>query len=143
MLLAFIDDNSKRIILWVVLVAAVLGLIALLLHTLIIYRRNKNNNGAASVTDNGGNEALSEDADDVQFAADQIVMSRNVIYSVGVDGLKAGQYTLSAADTSADKFNVRVNGLVREYSDGDVLVLTEGDTVSPVSGSVVISITKE
>ena len=74
----------------------------------------------------------------------EIVMSRNVIYSAGQDGqLKAGKYLLKAADSSADKFNVRYNGLVKEYVSGDVVTLTDGDTISPVSGSVVISIIEE
>lgn len=70
----------------------------------------------------------------------EIVMSRNVIYSVGMDGqLKEGQYELKNADSTNTKFNVRLNGLVREYVNGDIVVLTDGDTISPVSGSVLLA----
>lgn len=70
----------------------------------------------------------------------QIVMSRNVIYAVGIDGqVRAGRYAMTSADESDRKFNVRYNGLVREYLNGDMLTLTDGDTISPVSGSVVLS----
>lgn len=74
----------------------------------------------------------------------EIVMSRNVIYSAGIDGqIKSGKYVMKSADGATDKFNVRVNGLVREYASGDVVILTDGDTVSPVSGAVVLSSCEE
>ena len=70
----------------------------------------------------------------------QLVMTRNVIYSVGLNGkIRAGKYVLTNADESDGKFNVRFNGLVKEYANGDVLTLTDGDTLSPVSGSVVLA----
>ena len=71
-------------------------------------------------------------------------MNRNVIYSVGLDGkLNVGKYTLENADGASDKFNMRVNGLVREYESGDIITLADGDTISPVSGAVVITVCKE
>lgn len=73
-----------------------------------------------------------------------IVMSRNVVYSAGLNGqLSAGQYVMESADSKDDKFNVRVNGLVSEYQSGDLLTLADGDTISPVSGSVIIKAFKE
>lgn len=70
----------------------------------------------------------------------QLVMPRNVIYSVGLNGqIRVGKYELTSADESIFKFNVRFNGLVKEYANGDVLTLTDGDTISPVSGSVVLT----
>lgn len=70
----------------------------------------------------------------------EIVMSRNVIYSAGIDGqIKSGKYLMKSADGATDKFNVRVNGLVREYESGDVVILSDGDTLSPVSGAVLLS----
>ena len=70
----------------------------------------------------------------------QLIMTRNVIYSVGLNGkIRAGKYELTNADESDGKFNVRFNGLVKEYANGDVLTLADGDTLSPVSGSVVLA----
>ena len=70
-------------------------------------------------------------------------MNRNVIYSVGLDGkLNVGKYTLENADGASDKFNMRVNGLVREYESGDIITLADGDTISPVSGAVVITVAR-
>ena len=74
----------------------------------------------------------------------EIVMSRNVIYSAGIDGqIKSGKYIMKSADGATDKFNVRVNGLVREYAGGDVVLLSDGDTLSPVSGAVILSSCEE
>lgn len=74
----------------------------------------------------------------------QLVMSRNVIYSVGLNGqIRVGKYLLTSADESVFKFNVRFNGLVKEYANGDVLTLTDGDTISPVSGAVVLAPVEE
>lgn len=141
MLLAFIDSDVRTIILWVVLVCAALGLIGLLVHTLLTSRKAKKNNSAAEATADGENatvDDLPEEPNDVEIT--ELVMSRNVIYSTGIDGqLKAGKYVLESADDASAKFNVRVNGLVREYSGGDTVTLASGDTLSPVSGSVIIT----
>lgn len=93
-----------------------------------------------SETANGAQENAIEEA----ITADYLVMSRNVIYSVGLDGkLNVGRYVVKNADDASAKFNMRVNGLVREYANGDVITLADGDTVSPVSGSVIIAAYKE
>lgn len=143
MLLAFVDDNARRIILWVVIIGSALGLISLLVHTMLVSRRNKKIQGeqtAAANDENADNAPVEQDERLDAATADNIVMSRNVIYSVGLDGqMRSGKYTLTNADNSADKFNVRVNGLVREYANGDTVALANGDTISPVSGSVVLS----
>ena len=138
MLLAFADNNdTTRIILWVVLACAVLGLITLMVYTMLLARRNKNNqsNNPNAASANGQNGAA------VTAPANEVVMSRNVVYAAGADGqLKAGEYVLKNADGSSDKFNLRYNGLVREYTNGDRVVLADGDTLSPVSGTVVATL---
>lgn len=143
MLLSFISNDTTRIILWVVLVCAALGLIALMAHTVLTARRNKKN-GEQNTTENdeienSENAALDEEYMDVA-TSDNVVLSRNVVYSAGFDGqIKAGKYSLQSADESEDKFNLRYNGLVKEYANGDVLTLADGDTLSPVSGAVVLN----
>lgn len=144
MLLAFISNETTRIILWVVLVCAALGLLAILLHTVITTRRKKNKNNQTADTPDGESANFQDEINyeaDIDVAdANEIVLSRNVIYSAGFNGqIGAGKYVLLSADKSTDKFNVRFNGLVKEYSSGDTLFLADGDTISPVSGSVVLS----
>ena len=104
-------------------------------------RKNKNKNTTAPASET--NVDAQSAVEDI-VAADKLVMSRNVIYSAGVNGqLKTGEYALSNADSTAGKFNVRLNGLVREYVNGDVVMLADGDTISPVSGSVIIRIVED
>lgn len=140
MLLAFISNETTQIILWVVAIGSFLGLISILLHTVITARRNKKGNQQTNnATDDGF--ANAEDENNLEPAsADEIVLSRNVVYSAGLNGqIGTGRYALLSADDSTDKFNVRLNGLVQEYSSGDTVVLADGDTISPVSGSVILS----
>ena len=68
-----------------------------------------------------------------------LVIPRNVQHWVGDDGqLARGKYVLKSATSSETTFNLRVNGLVEEYKDGDTIFLIVGDTITPVSGSVMI-----
>ena len=139
MLLAFISNETTQIILWIVAIGSFLGLISILLHTVITSRRKKNGTlPTDNATDDG---AANAEENNLEVAAtDEIVLSRNVVYSAGLNGqVKAGKYVLLSADQSTDKFNVRLNGLVHEYASGDVVTLADGDTISPVSGSVILS----
>ena len=140
MLLAFISNETTQIILWIVAVSALLGLIALLAHTVITNRRKKNQDGQTADSDTN-NSANAEEANNIDIAnTDEIVLSRNVVYSAGLNGkFVAGKYVVASADDATTKFNMRVNGLVREYESGDMLTLADGDTVSPVSVSVLLT----
>ena len=68
-----------------------------------------------------------------------LVMARNTTYNVGVDGeIAIGKYVLKNSVESDDSFNLRLNGLVQNFKNGDVVTLAAGDTVCAVSGSVLI-----
>lgn len=68
-----------------------------------------------------------------------LVMARNVNYNVGVDGeIAIGKYLLKNAVESQVSFNLRLNGLVENFQNGDVVTLAAGDTLCAVSGSVLI-----
>lgn len=69
----------------------------------------------------------------------QLVLARNVTYNVGIDGeIAAGKYVLQSARSSHKHFNVRLNGLVSKYSDGEIVVLGAGDSICVVSSSAVL-----
>ena len=70
------------------------------------------------------------------FTEHDIILSKNVTYTAGKE-LKPGKYTMLSV-TDVTDFNVRVNGLVGEYHHGSPLILGEGDTVCPVSHSIVL-----
>lgn len=68
-----------------------------------------------------------------------LVMPRNVIQTASAEGqLVAGRYILVSGESGQTSFNVRLNGLVREYNDGDIVALADNDTICPVSGTVLI-----
>lgn len=69
----------------------------------------------------------------------QLVLARNVTYNVGHDGeIAMGTYVLKSARSGHKHFNVRLNGLVSKYSDGETVVLGVGDTICVVSSSAVL-----
>ena len=133
-------ENSDIMIVCIAVCAAIGALVGLL--TVIIKQKqlkSSDKKQRSDIIENPQSSALNEEQAYYESNG-SLVMSRNVIYSVGVDGqLKAGKYTLECAHDATAKFNARINGLVREYEGGDVVTLTDGDTVSPVSCSVIIS----
>ena len=138
MLLAFASTSEiRRVVVIIVCIACALCLIAVLVYSAITARRKKNDGEQPMDETESENADTDVITDNTDVATDSIVMSRNVMYSAGVNGQFAvGTYTVSNADGSSEKFNMRVNGLVREYENGDIITFAEGDTVSPVSGSV-------
>lgn len=142
-MLAFIElDAGKTVLLCVVIVATVLALAMIVVKSVFLSREKKRK--ASNKSDTVSPIAESGYAED-DFMTERsnngnMIMSRNVIYSVGLDGqLKAGKYVLQSAESANDKFNVRLNGLVKEFANGSEISLATGDTISPVSGSVILS----
>ncbi len=136
----------RDIVLICTLIGAVLGAISCLISVFAVKKRAKQSDkdirkeARQSEQENEAQDTVTEEA----ITDGYFVMNRNVIYSVGLDGkLNVGKYTLENADGASDKFNMRVNGLVREYESGDIITLADGDTISPVSGAVVITVCKE
>ena len=75
----------------------------------------------------------------LEMRNEYLVMSRGVTYSVGADGeIAMGKYVLKNAVESQNSFNLRLNGLVEQRNNGDVVTLGAGDTLCAVSGSVLI-----
>ncbi len=137
-------DTGKIVLLCVVIVAIVLAVSMLIVKSVLMSRRSKkgrekNESVNTEVNIDGTVDGCDNVSVDDYFDG-QLVMSRNVIYSVGTEGqIKAGKYALKCADDASAKFNVRVNGLVREYDSGDSVTLTDGDTLSPVSCAVILT----
>lgn len=75
----------------------------------------------------------------VERRGDYLVMSRNTTYKVGIDGeIAIGKYVLKNAVESESEFNLRLNGLVENHKNGDIVTLGAGDTLCAVSDSVLI-----
>ncbi|MCM1042849.1 MAG: hypothetical protein NC350_01405 [Corallococcus sp.] len=134
----FTEGGADNIILIVAIVALALGLIAAIIAVIITVKngqrvpRQKKEKEETLVT---ADEYLEE----MEVRGDSLVLARNVIYSVGEDGqIGAGKYRIKSAVEGEESFNIRFNGLVREFADGTEIVLGAGDTVCAVSHSVLL-----
>lgn len=125
--------NTVLIILGIVLVAGFLAVVA--------YKMARTN---ANAKREKAQQAQAEDKQRIEEqtyveANRQLVLARNVTYNVGLDGeIAIGTYILKSARSGHKHFNVRLNGLVNKYSDGETVVLGAGDTICVVSSSAVL-----
>ena len=116
--------------------------IAILIFRAVRLYRNKKLEKQQSVRVEAQPVAGSGSAESSATLDEHLVLARNVIAAVGHEGqIAAGTYALSAAD-GEEAFNLRLNGLVREYHNGDTVTLTDGDTLCPVSGAVIVTPSK-
>lgn len=125
--------NTVLIILGIVLVAGFLAVVA--------YKMARTN---ANAKREKAQQAQAEEKQRIEEqtymeANRQLVLARNVTYNVGLDGeIAMGTYVLKSARSGHKHFNVRLNGLVNKYSDGETVVLGAGDTICVVSSSAVL-----
>lgn len=66
-----------------------------------------------------------------------IMLERGKEYKVGKD-LLSGKYTVLTADENSESVSMRIGGLVKDYKHFTSVMLTEGDTISAVSGNVIL-----
>lgn len=124
---------------WVLVVMAV-GLVVLVMVKIVsTYRDMKRAKAEKQRLDNVQKVAEAVEQRLMEIRNEYLVMSRNVQYAVGVDKqLREGKYILKSAADNETTFNIRYNGLVREFCNGDTVMLTTDDTLCPVSGAVLI-----
>ena len=115
-------------------VAVVLGVVLYkLIRSVVKNKKAANEQRLEQAVENAVEQKLLEKRNEY------LVMSRNVTYSVGVDGeIAIGKYILKNAVESETSFNLRLNGLVESHQNGDVVTLGAGDTLCAVSDSVLI-----
>lgn len=59
-------------------------------------------------------------------------------YTIGKGKMLPGTYAVLATTDDGFKFNIRLGGVVREYSHGDKIVLNDGDEITALSHSVIL-----
>ena len=61
-------------------------------------------------------------------------------YKVGVgEGMiKPGKYIILTSDENADKFNIRVDGYVREYEHNQEIILADKSEITAVSHTIIL-----
>lgn len=131
--------ESSPVVVIVIAVLIALLLIAVVVVSVLISKRNKlvrdaQNKNVLGTASLARNEKMARDGE-------YYVMVRNVIYAVGEhEDIIPGKYLLKCAASTDDSMNVRHNGLVQCFESGTELYLTAGDTISPVSESVIIKL---
>ena len=68
------------------------------------------------------------------------VLAMGKTYKVGVgDGMiKPGKYIILTSDENTDKFNIRVDGYVREYEHNQEIILGDQSEVTAVSHTIIL-----
>lgn len=136
-MLEFFENNTTLCI--VIIVLALLLLVAIVLIAVLINKRNKL--VKAQQDKNVLGDSAVARGQHMTRDGEYFVMSRNVIYNVGqTEDLVAGKYLVKCAVDSDTSVNIRVNGLVQAYDSGITMYLTTGDTISPVSESIIVKL---
>lgn len=67
------------------------------------------------------------------------ILRTGFTYTVKKNGqVRPGEYKVMATEENSKSFNIRVNAYVKEYRHNTTLVLAEGDTISAISGNVIL-----
>ncbi len=68
------------------------------------------------------------------------VLAPGNTYKVGVgDGMiKPGKYTILTSNDTTEKFNIRIDGYVREYEHNQEIVLAENTEITSVSHTIIL-----
>ncbi len=74
----------------------------------------------------------------VSLKQGDFVLERGKTYTAGKGGLLPGKYTVISGQENCKTFNLRVAGLVKEYSHGQKIVLAQGDKICAVSNNVIL-----
>ncbi|MBQ9790283.1 MAG: hypothetical protein IJW24_01660 [Clostridia bacterium] len=75
----------------------------------------------------------------VSYVKEDIVLQPRKMVAVGKKSpIKPGKYTVLAAYSNEDTFNIRIGGFVKEYKHGQEVVLAEGDEICPTSTTIIL-----
>lgn len=74
----------------------------------------------------------------ITYNQKDIILEINKDYVVGEGKMLPGTYTVLASNEENTKFNLRIGGVVREYTHGQKIVLSKGETITAVSHIVIL-----
>ena len=74
----------------------------------------------------------------ITYNQKDIILEINKDYVVGEGKMLPGTYTVLASNEENTKFNLRIGGVVREYTHGQKIVLSKGETITSVSHIVIL-----
>ena len=132
----------------IIAIALVLILAIVLIAKAVKKRKKKKQQQITKVeqTDNG-RYSLEDDLapqqtdgqSNASFAKQDIIVSKGQTLVAGKNNdIAIGKYTVLTTVDGVEAFNVRINGFVREIQHNTVIVLGEGDSICPVSHSIIL-----
>ncbi len=130
---------EKYIFIGVASVALVLLITVIVLarqNKLLKFGRVKIKKGVRYTTD----ERVEKDNEaNITYNQKDFILEINKDYVVGeTKKLLPGTYTVLASNEENTKFNLRIGGVVREYTHGQKIVLSKGETITAVSHIVIL-----
>ena len=69
---------------------------------------------------------------------DIIIEAQKTIIASENGTLHPGKYSILSAESNVDSFNVRIGKFVKEYHHGDVVVIADGEEVTPTSPKIIL-----
>ena len=75
----------------------------------------------------------------ISYVKEDIILQPRKMVEVGKKGpIKPGKYTVLAAYSNEESFNIRIGQFVKEYQHGQEVVLVEGDEICPTSTTIIL-----
>jgi len=140
---------AQNILLAFVIFAVVVALIIFLIVFFIVKKVKKNKkkkitqaeetkDGKYSLEDDLTPHGLDGDAN-ASFTKEDIIVSKGQTIVAGKNkDIVIGKYTVLTTIDGVEAFNVRINGFVREITHNSTIILGEGDSICPVSHSIIL-----
>lgn len=76
---------------------------------------------------------------DIDYVLGDVILQQGKTYTVKKDGaVIPGKYMAISGSENVKKFSMRCQGFVREYTNGDEIVLDEAEEITPVSSNVIL-----
>ena len=131
---------------WMYLVIAGGVLLIVLIVTLVVaFKKQKNHSEKNLVETKDARYTFETDTQysdgdaKISYTKGDYLLQQGVTYKVGKDrDLKPGKYIILTSDQNVEKFNIRVDSYVREYSHNQEIVLSDNSEITSVSHSIIL-----
>ncbi len=124
---------------WVIgLIISILILVGIIILIVLIAKKSEKNTKIVDydIIATNSNYVVSPDE---EVRGNVLTLSARRTYTVGKQNkVKPGTYHVISATKDENKLMIRLNDFVKEYEEGFEITLTEGETISPVSKSIIL-----
>lgn len=115
-----------------IMIAVSGAVVIVCIASLIVLKKQKSN------LDKNDKIRPREADEDIVFKKNDILLAKGKTYTVDNENITEGSYTLISHSEAIQSFYLRVGGLVREFKQGEKIVLAEGEQICAVSNSIIL-----